>query len=453
MTNDPIEPRAPLTREEAAHRDIGRTDTSRAMAAATALAACLALAGVPAAHIVREIGQHRRGERSAPWPTFCDLGPAVVDAAVAWQGTSGSVWNCLLEANHVLRLGLKRYETDLEDSSWLRARVQPIVQFALSRFARVGHERTQMGRDDWLFYGPELDYVARRGFLDPRELARRRRDGDRWTPPPQPDPVAAIVKFRDQLAARGMHLVVLPVPVKHGVQAERFSRRADGPVRNRSWAAFTAALEAAGVEWFDAMPVLRAAAAGLGGEAYLRTDTHWRPEAMAAVAAALADRLAPRLPPAPPVEFAVGTALVTNRGDLAVMLNTAELTEWPPAESATIHPVTGPDGQPWAPDRSADVLILGDSFCNIYSLESMGWGRGAGFAEHLSHRLRRPVDRMVRNDAGAFATRLMAVSEAALRPERIAAKRVVVWEFSERELSLGDWKPLAWPAGREKLGR
>ena len=59
----------------------------------------------------------------------------------------------------------------------------------------------------------------------------------------------------------------------------------------------------------------------------------------------------------------------------------------------------------WRSSRDADVLLLGDSFSNIYSLESMGWGTSAGFAEQLSYSLRRPVDRLVQNDQGAFATR------------------------------------------------
>ena len=35
----------------------------------------------------------------------------------------------------------------------------------------------------------------------------------------------------------------------------------------------------------------------------------------------------------------------------------------------------------------------------------MGWGTSAGFVEHLSYALSRPLDRIVQNDEGAFATR------------------------------------------------
>ena len=36
--------------------------------------------------------------------------------------------------------------------------------------------------------------------------------------------------------------------------------------------------------------------------------------------------------------------------------------------------------------------FLGDSFANIFSVASMGWGEGAGLAEHLSLALGLPVE-------------------------------------------------------------
>ena len=80
--------------------------------------------------------------------------------------------------------------------------------------------------------------------------------------------------------------------------------------------------------------------------------------------------------------------------------------------------------------------MLGDSFSNIYALESMGWGTSAGFVEQLSYTLRRPVDRLVQNDEGAFATRVLLRNDL----DRLNGKRVVVYQFAARELTFGDWK-------------
>ena len=83
------------------------------------------------------------------------------------------------------------------------------------------------------------------------------------------------------------------------------------------------------------------------------------------------------------------------------------------------------------------MLLLGDSFTNIYSLASMGWCDSAGLADQLSYSLGRPLDRIVQNDDGAFATRALLQRAG---PERLAGKRVVVWQFAARELVSGDWK-------------
>jgi alginate O-acetyltransferase complex protein AlgJ len=111
-------------------------------------------------------------------------------------------------------------------------------------------------------------------------------------------------------------------------------------------------------------------------------------------------------------------------------------------EVVTIRPVAKAAGTPWQPELDAEILLLGDSFANIYSLEMMNWGAAAGLAEQLSHALQRPVDTILRNDEGAFATREILRRELAQGNDRLAGKKVVVWQFAVRELTVGDWKPL-----------
>ena len=135
---------------------------------------------------------------------------------------------------------------------------------------------------------------------------------------------------------------------------------------------------------------------------------------------------------------------VSNTGDVARMLDLPDDSPLFRLEAAWLRRVLQPDGSPWRTSREADVLLLGDSFSNIYSLESMGWGTSAGFVEQLSYTLRRPVDRLVQNDEGAFATRAMLGRD----PDRLAGKRVVVYQFAARELAFGDWKVIPLPAPR-----
>ena len=84
------------------------------------------------------------------------------------------------------------------------------------------------------------------------------------------------------------------------------------------------------------------------------------------------------------------------------------------------------------------MLLLGDSFSNIFSFEAMGWGESAGFAEHLSAALRRPIDCILRNsDAIRHARNFEQRARAGARPIGwkktrglgICSARVVVWEL------------------------
>jgi hypothetical protein len=90
-------------------------------------------------------------------------------------------------------------------------------------------------------------------------------------------------------------------------------------------------------------------------------------------------------------------------------------------------------------------LLLGDSFTNVFSLEGMGWGAAAGLAPQLALALARPLDVIAQNDSGAFVTRQALARELAAGNDRLAGKRVVIWEFAARELSAGDWKRIELP--------
>ena len=111
-------------------------------------------------------------------------------------------------------------------------------------------------------------------------------------------------------------------------------------------------------------------------------------------------------------------------------------TRYPP-ETVTVRRVVQADGTVWRSSPSADVLLLGDSFSNIYALSSLGWGDGAGLAEQLSYELQRPLDRITQNDEGANATRVALRRAGAAR---LAGKRVVIYQFAARELAFGDWR-------------
>jgi alginate O-acetyltransferase complex protein AlgJ len=182
---------------------------------------------------------------------------------------------------------------------------------------------------------------------------------------------------------------------------------------------------------------------------FLVQDTHWTPAWMEEVAGALADfvtRVA-ALPPlaSPPVLRSVAQT-ASALGDVAVMLKLPESQTIFTPQETTIHAVHNEADEPWESDPKGDVLLLGDSFTNVFSMEPMGWGTAAGLGPQLALSLGRGVDVIAQNDSGAFATREALARALGAGDDRLAGKKVVIWEFASRELSVGDWKPVDWTA-------
>jgi alginate O-acetyltransferase complex protein AlgJ len=138
---------------------------------------------------------------------------------------------------------------------------------------------------------------------------------------------------------------------------------------------------------------------------------------------------------------------VTGTGDIARMLKLPDANRTYAPQTVTIEPVMSGTGL-WRPTREAEILLLGDSFANIFSLEALGWGEAAGLAEQLSLALGgRAIDCILRNSDAAFATREMLAKEHARGRDRLAGKKLVVWEFAARELAFGNWKLLEMNVG------
>jgi len=345
---------------------------------------------------------------------------------------------------------LKRVERTLENESLVSQWLLPRMQYLLTVVMGAGNEQVYLGHDPWLFYRADVDHVIGPPFLDPIRMKHRLQ-----TSRVQPDPIKAIVDFRNQLAARGIDLVLVPVWVKPSVEGEMLAvssanrAEAKGGLPNPSFNEFKTQLEREKVRLFDPAPSLMER--GRSRPLYLDTDTHWRPETMEFVAERLADFL--QLPAA--AESTAPSIVekeIVARGDIAAMLKLTRGDKFFPPEKVTIRQVVTGNGL-WRPSKEADVLLLGDSFSNIFSFEPMGWGESAGFAEHLSFALRRPIDCILRNSDASFATREILSNDLARGRDRLAGKKLVVWEFAARELSFGNWKLLDLKLGEAKPSR
>ena len=326
---------------------------------------------------------------------------------------------------------IEQYEDTLEEESVLTHWLLPSVQTILTRVFLIGNEQAYLGRDEWLFYRADIDSLI---GADSEKITST--------------PLAAIVDFNRQLQARDITLIVVPTPVKPTIHPEKFSTRyrtRNAPIHNPTYTAFVEALASEGVLVYDPSPLLFEAAHR--ETQYLKTDTHWKPEAMERVAKQLAAFIEEKIRLSSDSSFTYlkTPTDTTNLGDIAKMLKLPEDQSLFPQEHVTRHVVQTPSGNLWQPVQASEILFLGDSFSNIYSFVGMGWGDSAGFVEHLSAELARPIDKIVINAGGADATRQALVQELNSGHDRLAGKRVLVYQFATRELFADDWKLLSIP--------
>jgi lysophospholipase L1-like esterase len=341
-----------------------------------------------------------------------------------------------LSALHVFRqkptaVNLRTYEHNLEEASVVARVLRPLFQSVQFAWLRDGGEKALVGRDGWLFYKPGFDDLVSRGN---RAAATN-------------DPVAAIVAFRDALAARGIHLLVLPTPNKESIYPDLLTRRAPAgqivvsPVTRN----LLARLRSAGVEYVDLFGVFAAARANTpaSGNArlYLQQDSHWSPAGVELAARTVARRLI-ELGWAKPGRhtFSESPAPANRVGDILRMLQSARIEAASVPEPVPCVQVMQEDASPYRDGSASEVLVLGDSFLRIYQQDEPG---SAGFVAHLAKELKQPLTSLV-SDGGAST---LVRQELHRRPGLLKHKRVVVWEFVERDIRLGTegWQQVPLP--------
>jgi len=314
------------------------------------------------------------------------------------------------------RESLQRFEEDVGRESALGRAARVWYQTAMTRALRQGSEKVVVGRDGWLFYREEIDMAAGRGVLSAGEAGRHGADS-----------IAAVVDFNEQLRARGIKLIVVPVPAKPVIYPEKLwpgYPAAAGPAWNVDYAEWKQRINAAGVEVVDLTDALWAQRAS--EPLYLREDTHWSPAGMELAAGAVGRAVNKALGAHERVAYAERSREVVNHGDLYDML---ELRGGGEGERVTITEVRR-DGKPAAGGDDAQVLLLGDSFANVYADAGLGWGSDAGLGAHVALATGTSVQVLARNGAGATEVRRLL----AARTGAMTDKKVIVWEFSARDL-------------------
>ena len=246
---------------------------------------------------------------------------------------------------------LREYERELEDSSWVAQQLRPWMQFAQFRILKEAGDKALVGRDGWLFYQPGVRYLTERPAAP--------RPGE-----PPHDPRAAIVDLRDQLAARGIPLLVMIAPNKESVYPQMLAKWSGSAAPGQVLMAaqtrqLLADLQAAGVEVVDLFEVFRAArqspAAATTAPLYLAQDTHWSPAGLELAAKATAEKiLAAGWVQRGTVAYELKPAPVRRLGDVIRMLQVPQIEqEFAPENISCRQVIRQDDRTPYRDDPNA----------------------------------------------------------------------------------------------------
>ena len=379
---------------------------------------------------------------------------------------------------------LRAFEKKVEDENALVLAVRPRYQLAVWNIFNDPGEKVVLGAagkcigkscgrdsaetaDKWLFYRQDVEFLVQPSPLDARSAKLD-------------NPVQAILKFRDQLKAKGVELLVVITPGKPSIYPERLT--------GASAAAGAAGIDVAGLNGAGHGKIILDSLAKLGlntvdlytpllsakqddanlGPLYLNDDTHWTPRGAELAAGVISQKVREMADAGivnigeESMNYVASDSIADRMGDVGEMsgLNkfgafkvqkvtghvvmqqeVSERTE-PPADS--LADSTAEDSTvvydttktPFKDDfRKAKILILGDSFSRIYQTDSPV---NAGWIAHFAKNMGRPVASIV-SDGGAST---LVREKLARKAGVLKGKKLLIWEFVERDLRFGaeGWK-------------
>ncbi len=392
-----------MTREEQARSFLENTQVSSLWARLTAVCFVLMIFAAPLYQVCRELAEKGDAKEFRVLKLLPD------------KSRMGRV-RSLRDAGRLFASPqeIKDFETSVEEAQYLSRAVRPWVQYFLTLALDTGNEKALTGRNGELFYSEEL-----KALTNPDPDRAKKAAGE-------------IVKLDRYLKTRGVTLIVMPVPNKLFIYPERFAKGA--AASDRSLDLLLGELEKDGCSVCDLVPVFRE---NRDRELFLKCDTHWTEYGLSLAAESLARRIG-RMGDPPPAK----QARASNVGDIFDMLQLPRLQKKYRSQTVLLR-------QPARMPEESRILLLGDSYSNIYSDGSLKWGEGAGLAERLCLACGTGVRKLALNAGGASSSRKALYRDLALAagkhiPDILEGKEYVIYEFAQREIALGDWDALDW---------
>ena len=415
-----------------------------------------------------------------------------------------SLWRAFLDVKHYgvwTSRYLRAFENKIDDESAIVLALRPKYQLAVWNLFSDPGEKVVLGaagdcigkscgreeaksEDKWLFYRQDVEFLVQPSPLDVRSAKLD-------------NPVKAIEKFRDQLKAKGVELLVVITPGKPSIYTERLTGR-DSRVAGAENAAglqshgkkILDSLTRAGFNTVDLYTPLLAAKSrdSEEGPLYLNDDTHWTPRGAELAADVIAKKVREMVDAGTvkfrgkdDVRYIASDSVADRMGDVGEMSglnkfnvfkvqkvtghvvsqqNIKERTEKLPVDSTCVEAAKSACKKndscftaqsalcerdtvlydttvtPFKDDfRKSEILILGDSFSRIYQTDSPV---NAGWIAHFAKNMNRPVASIV-SDGGAST---LVREKLARKASVLKGKKLLIWEFVERDLRFGaeGWK-------------
>jgi alginate O-acetyltransferase complex protein AlgJ len=298
------------------------------------------------------------------------------------------------------------------------------------------------GKDGWLFFSGELRSISVGQFWGEAAVKVSRASRAQAM-----DPLPAILEFNTQCQEAGAELLLVPVPAKAVIYADKLvdglEKTGEGvlPRVDLHHQAFYKILREHGINVLDMTDLFLRERQG-GKELYCRDDTHWSSYACLLTAKAIHAEVAGRewLKNHNPTESDIVSIErpLAIKGDLWGYLTGVDARE----EILPMFYVGKSRGKdaiptPLQPDRQSPVILMGDSHTLVFNAGGDLHAQGAGLADHLAQQFGFMVDLVGVRGAGTTVPRV----DLARRKDNLKDKKLVIWCFSARQFteSVNGW--------------
>lgn len=275
--------------------------------------------------------------------------------------------------------------------------------------------------ESWFFLTKELKHLSTGNYWEKpwTEVAANKAN-----------PIPSMVEFQALLAARGITLLVVPIPAKATIYPEKLLPGFEAGLIGRSEGMITQMKEQ-GLRVLDLEAVFLAGKQA--GQLYCQQDAHFSPLAAELIAQSVVTELG--LSSTGGTDYSLGASeSLTITGD---QVKGTPLEGQVAAETLPVKAVSFQGKRGMASDAAASLLLLGDSHTLVFSDESdpAMHCTGAGVLDHLAYLTQAPVSRVGAKASGLVQARKQLFYDYGQNKAFWDAKKVVVWMFAVREFT------------------